>query len=269
VDPSELIRTALARAMEVYRELERKGTAAQRVRRGGFGDMATVADLVCEEAIMRELSKSIDLRRCTVVAEESGIIRAEQEDLVVLIDPVDGSTNMRRKLRHFGAGIAISSSQRFKDVFAAGVLDFYSGELVLAGDDGVELPEGASGPSDVEDLRESVVSLDFRAAKRGPREAERYLAILRNLKHIRNLGSSLVELEQIALGVLDAYICLTPEMRVFDIVPGMHVLKRLGCPLWTGSTDPEEMELVTRNRYPLIAASNARLMQQILAVVGA
>jgi hypothetical protein len=27
------------------------------------------------------------------------------------------------------------------------------------------------------------------------------------------------------------------------------------------------MELVTKNRYPLIAASNARLMQQILEIV--
>jgi hypothetical protein len=48
----------------------------------------------------------------------------------------------------------------------------------------------------------------------------------------------------------------------------MYVLKRLGCPLWAGGTDPEEMELVTRNRYPLIAASNVRLMQQILEIVG-
>jgi myo-inositol-1(or 4)-monophosphatase len=268
VEPGELIRSALMRAMEVYRELERKGTATQRVRRGSFGDLAMVADLMCEEAILRELAKSIDLRRCTVVTEESGIIRAEQEELVVLIDPVDGSTNMRRKLRHFGAGIAISSSPRFRDVFAAGVLDFYSGELVLAADDGVELPEGAKGPSGVEDLKESVVTLDYRAAKRGPKDLERYLAILRNLKHVRNLGSSLVELEQIALGVLDAYVCLTPEMRVFDIVPGMYVLKRLGCPLWAGGTDPDEMELVTRNRYPLIAASNVRLLQQILEIVG-
>ncbi len=268
MDPREVIRSALMRAMEVYRELERKGTARQKVRRGSFGDVAMVADLMCEEAILRELAKAIDLSRCTVVAEESGITRAEREELVVLIDPVDGSTNMRRGLRHFGAGIAISSSSKFKDVFAAGVLDFYSGELVLAADDDVELPEGAKGPSNVEDIRESVVTLDFRAAKRGPREVERYLAVLRNLKHVRNLGSSLVELEQIALGVLDAYICITPEMRVFDIVPGMYVLKRLGCPLWTGGNDPDEMELVTRNRYPLIAASNARLMQQILEIIG-
>ncbi len=268
MDPGELIKAALTRAMDVYRELERKGTATQRVRRGSFGDMATMADLMCEEAIMRELAKSIDLKRCTVVAEESGIISSEQEELVVLIDPVDGSTNMRRRLRHFGAGIAISSSSQFRDVFAAGVLDFYSGELVLAAEDGVELPEGAKGPSDVGDLRDAIVMLDFRAAKRGPRDAERYLAVLRNLKHLRVLGSSLVELGQIALGTLDAYVCLTPEMRIFDIVPGMYVLKRLGCPLWNGGTDPDQMELVTRNRYPLIAASNARLMQQILEIAG-
>ncbi|MEM0375266.1 MAG: inositol monophosphatase family protein [Nitrososphaerota archaeon] len=265
MEPGELIRSALTRAMEVYRDLARKGTASQRVRRGSFGDMAMVADLMCEEAIMRELARSLDLRRCTVVAEESGIINAESEqELVVLIDPVDGSTNMRRGMRHFGAGIAIASSSKFRDVFAAGVLDFVSGELVLATEDNVVLPEGSKGPSNVEDLRESVVTLDFRAAKRGPRDVERYLRLVRALKHVRNLGSSLVELEQIALGVLDAYVCITPEMRVFDIVPGMYVLKKLGCPLWTGDGDPEELELVTRNRYPLIAASNRTLLQRIL-----
>jgi len=50
VEPGELIRSALMKAMEVYRELERKGTAALRVRRGSFGDLAMVADLMCEEA---------------------------------------------------------------------------------------------------------------------------------------------------------------------------------------------------------------------------
>ncbi|MCS7094887.1 MAG: hypothetical protein NZ988_03645 [Thaumarchaeota archaeon] len=261
---SEVVGSALSKAKTVYEMLQSRGEATRRLGRGEFGDITMMADLMCEEAIISEVMKGLGSERVTIVAEESGIKEwSGRPDYVIVVDPIDGSTNMKRGLRYVSSGVAVATGENFGDVIAAGVLDFTSGELYLATEEEVRLPTD-SGLSKVKDVKDAIMMVDFRAVKRGAESANRYLRLIREAKHVRNLGSSLLELVQISIGRIDAYVCLTKEMRVFDIVPAMYVISRLGCPLWSEGIGVERLPLITRERYSLIASANRDLHTAIL-----
>lgn len=264
MNEGEIIASALFKAKEVFETLHSRGEATRRLGRGGFGDITMMADLMCEEAIISEVVRNLGTERVTVVAEESGIKElSETSDYVIVIDPIDGSTNMKRGLKYVSSGVAVATGPEFGDVVAAGVLDLTGGELYLATEDEIQLP-AESRPSNVRELRDAVMMVDFRAAKRGPDKAKMYLSLIRETNHVRNLGSSLLEMVQISVGRIDAYVCLTREMRVFDIVPAMYVISRLGCPLWSDNKEIGKLPLVTKDRYSLIASSNQYLHDALL-----
>ncbi|MEN3047758.1 MAG: inositol monophosphatase family protein [Candidatus Caldarchaeales archaeon] len=260
----EAVASALWKARSVYEDLSSRGEATRRLGRGGFGDVTMMADMMCEEAIISELTRGLGTERVTIVAEESGIKEWRgTPDYVIVVDPIDGSTNLRKGIKCVSTGVAVACGERFKDVMASGVLDLIHGELYLAAEDELRLPSD-SRPSDVREVREAVMMVDFRSAKRGSESAAKYLRLISEAKYVRNLGSSLLELVQISVGRIDAYVCITKEMRVFDVVPAMFVLSRLGCPMWSSGLDIGSLPLVTKDRVALIASANRELHDALL-----
>src|SRR5690242_9826678 len=81
-------------------------TIADRVRetgtRGEGGDRTLLIDQAAEDVVFGELERLHDRgARFTAVSEEAGTVDFGSRDVLVVIDPIDGSTNAKRGLPHY------------------------------------------------------------------------------------------------------------------------------------------------------------------------
>ena len=96
--------------------------AYQGFERGAGGDVSIGFDLMAEEIFVRRLSPF-----GTIYSEESGLIPGEG-DATILLDPIDGSDNLKSAFPYYGAAIAL---QRGGKTEAAVVCNFASGDCFV------------------------------------------------------------------------------------------------------------------------------------------
>src|SRR5215210_1800967 len=120
---------ACRRAAEGLRAVLREHpTSAQRVietgERGGGGDLTLVIDAAAEDAVFSELERlHAEGARFTAVAEERGHVDFGDPDVLVVIDPIDGSLNAKRGLTHHALSVAVADGPTMADVVFGFVRD--------------------------------------------------------------------------------------------------------------------------------------------------
>ncbi|MEM3492052.1 MAG: inositol monophosphatase family protein [Nitrososphaerota archaeon] len=262
-DSKEIIMTALNKARNAYLGLVKEGKAGIEKCIGAFGDTSTMGDLVTEEVIINSISS--ELRDVSFVTEERGIIGdIKNTRYRVLIDPIDGSTNMKRGIRFFSSGIALFEGINYSDIVAAGVIDIPNGQIYFANRTNIHIDNDVSSPSDVNRLDKAIVSLDFRPLKKEKEFIEPFLKLCQKIRYVRNFGSSLLDICQIVTGKIDAFVCLTPELRLFDLVPALFILERVGGCWVIDKPGFILTEPMIKERYAVIAASNNQLLEEII-----
>src|ERR671938_1092542 len=108
-------------------------TSTERVvetgERGEGGDLTLVIDAAAEDAVFSELDRLHAAgARFTAVAEERGFVDYGDPDVLVVIDPIDGSMNAKRGLTHHALSVAVSEGPTMADVVFGFVYDLGPGE---------------------------------------------------------------------------------------------------------------------------------------------
>src|SRR5919206_3120302 len=125
---------ACRRAVDHVRTmLEERPTIAERVKetgtRGGGGDRTLLIDEAAEDIVFAELERLHDAgARFTAVSEERGVVDFGDDGVLVVIDPIDGSTNAKRGLTHHALSIAVADGPTMADVRFGYVYDLGPGE---------------------------------------------------------------------------------------------------------------------------------------------
>src|SRR5919204_4789369 len=97
--------------------------------RGEGGDRTLVIDAAAEDAVFGELDRlHADGARFTAVSEERGYVDFGDPDVLVVIDPIDGSMNAKRGLTHHALSIAVADGPTMADVAFGYVYDLGPGE---------------------------------------------------------------------------------------------------------------------------------------------
>ena len=109
--------------------LHEKPTTADRVHETGTtgegGDQTLIIDADAEAAVFKELDAlHAEGARFTAVSEERGEVDYGSPDVVVIIDPIDGSMNAKRGLPHHSISIAVAEGRTMADVVFGYVYDF-------------------------------------------------------------------------------------------------------------------------------------------------
>jgi len=92
---------------------------------GEGGDETTAIDAAVEEAVVARLEASG--LEFTLVSEELGR-RGDGSGAWVVLDPIDGSINAKRRLPFFSLSLAVAEGETMDDVVFGYVYDFGSGE---------------------------------------------------------------------------------------------------------------------------------------------
>jgi myo-inositol-1(or 4)-monophosphatase len=109
--------------------LAERPTTAERVletgTRGEGGDRTLEIDALAEEAVFEQLTRLYDEgARFTVVSEERGTVDFGGDGVLVVVDPIDGSMNAKRRLPHHCLSIAVAEGPLMADVVFGFVQDF-------------------------------------------------------------------------------------------------------------------------------------------------
>lgn len=264
-------RTAAEKLRDILHENPTTATRAREVgTTGEGGDRTLEIDAAAEDAIFAELQKlHDDGARFTAVSEERGTVDFGDPDVLVVIDPIDGSMNAKRGLPHHSVSVAVADGRTMGDVFFGYVYDFGPEEEWVARRgqgahlDGVridpELPERRHSDGKLELLGiESADPRWIREAADGLAEAAH---------RVRALGTIAVTLCQVAAARFDGMLTIR-NCRAVDAAAAQLIVREAGgLVAFTACEDPlgaplDDLSPVT----PVVAARSAETLAELARI---
>ncbi|MHA1193622.1 MAG: inositol monophosphatase family protein [Promethearchaeota archaeon] len=212
-----------------------------KISRGAGGDISMNIDLVAEELLIQILEEQeLDI---LLISEEVGekYIGDKKKALlnnhVLIVDPIDGSSNATRGIPYCSISIAYAKGKSMKDIIKAVVIDLNSKDLYWA--------EKSSGAF-LNEKPIQVSQLDVSDVR----------SLLKKNYKVRVLGSSALTLCQIAKGSMEAFINLRETNRLVDVAAGILILNEAGGEIFTITGSKLEGDLSVFLKFPFIASNN-------------
>ena len=253
--------SAARRATETVRDLLVEGDRLELTGTIGEGGDATLRiDAQAEAAVFAELEVLHRAgARFTAVSEERGTVEFGSADQLVVIDPIDGSTNAKRGLPHHALSIAVADGPTMADVHFAYVYDFGPEEEWTAtrGEgawlDGVRLdPEAPERRS--ADGRLELLGVEGSDPRRLLAAGD---ALAESCHRVRAIGAIAITLCQVAGARLDGMVTLR-RSRAVDAAAGQLIVREAGGQVaFTAYDDPLAAPLDLEPHSPVIAARTA------------
>ena len=211
--------------------LAERPTIAERVvetgERGEGGDRTLEIDAAAERAVFAELERLHDAgARFTVVSEERGTVDYGGDGTLVIVDPIDGSTNAKRGIGHHALSIAVAEGPTMADVVFGYVYDFGPGEEWVAERGAGATLDGARLDPSIGERRNRAGKLELvgieSADPRWVREAAD--ALVETSHRLRAMGTIAVTLCQVAGARLDGMVTLRAS-RAVDAAAGQLIVR--------------------------------------------
>lgn len=237
--------------------------------RGGGGDRTLVIDEKAEDGVFAELERLHDSGlRFRAVSEERGEVDFGADDVVVVIDPIDGSLNAKRGLPHVGISIAVASGPTMKDVQFGFVADLGTGsEWVARRGQGV-LFDGARIDPPPPERRNQHGKLEVVALESSdPSWIAPAIGGLQERAHrIRAFGSVAISLGQVALARVDGMVTLW-RTRSVDCAAGQLIVRESGGHVAFLGYEDLSAPLDLEPHAPLVAARTPEGVEDLAAIV--
>jgi myo-inositol-1(or 4)-monophosphatase len=222
--------------------------------RGEGGDTALVIDRAAEDAVFAEL-EGLEVG-LVAVSEERGEVSVHGGGPVrVVIDPVDGSLNAKRRLPSACVSIAVASGPRMADVKVGYVAELdrerdwwaVRGEGAFCGD--IRLDRLQPGPLEI-------LGLETARPSRVAAQAEAIAAS--GAQRLRILGAVATSLCLVAAGRIDAMVTMG-EVRSVDVAAGQLLVSETGGALALPGGDALDLRMRSR----VFAARDPELLERL------
>jgi myo-inositol-1(or 4)-monophosphatase len=248
-------------------------TIAERVRetgtRGEGGDRTLLIDKAAEDVVFSELEALHDAgARFTAVSEERGVVDFGSDATLVVIDPIDGSTNAKRGLPHFALSIAVADGPTMADVWFAFVQDFGPDEEWVAWRGGGAQLDGVTLDPSLGERRTRDGKLEVLGVESAdPRWVVQSADALAETAHrLRAIGAIAVSLCQVAAARFDAMASLK-RCRAVDAAAAQLIVREAGgLVAFIAYDDPLAAPLDLEPRSPVIAARTPEGLAAVAAV---
>jgi myo-inositol-1(or 4)-monophosphatase len=248
-------------------------TIAERVRetgtRGEGGDRTLLIDKAAEDVVFSELEALHDAgARFTAVSEERGVVDFGSDATLVVIDPIDGSTNAKRGLPHFALSIAVADGPTMADVWFAFVQDFGPDEEWVAWRGGGAQLDGVTLDPSLGERRTRDGKLEVLGVESAdPRWVVQSADALAETAHrLRAIGAIAVSLCQVAAARFDAMASLK-RCRAVDAAAAQLIVREAGgLVAFIAYEDPLAAPLDLEPRSPVIAARTPEGLAAVAAV---
>jgi len=269
-DPIDADWVAICRRIVVaQRKLfdEVRGSAARTQYEGvgEGGDWSLVLDRLCEDAVFSELEQLAGRGASfTAVSEERGEVAFGQPGAAarVVVDPIDGSLNVRRTIPSHSFSLAVASGGSMADVEFGYVFDFGAGEEFAARNGGGATLDGEplrAEPPVAERPLELVGVEAAKPALMGPVVESLAAEVYR----LRVIGSLAITLSYVASARLDGMLGLRAARSV-DVAAGQLIAREAGASVAFDDRRLDSAGLGLAERYQVAAASTAQGLKTLL-----
>lgn len=255
---------------------EHPTTRERRVETGGVGrggDRTLIIDAAAEKAVFEQLERLHDAgARFTAVSEECGYVDfgSGGEPPLVVIDPIDGSTNAKRGLTHHALSIAVADGPTMADVVFGYVYDLGPGEEWRATrGQGAYLNDEPVHPQPERRRRDGKLEL-VAVESADPRWlAASSEALVAVTGRVRAMGSISISLCQVAATRVDGMATLW-KCRAVDAAAAQLVVRESGgLVAFTGMDDPLAAPLDLEPRSPVVAARTEQALRELATLPSA
>ena len=210
------------------------------VSKKGPKDFVTNSDKKTEKVLINELTKN--KKKYSILSEEIGFIKNDDNDYIWVIDPIDGTTNFLHGIPHF----CISIGLKFKDEIISGIIfDPIKNEIFYA-----EKNQGAffNNHRIRVSKRKNLDECLFATNKNGLSSSD---------LNARIFGSAALDLAYVASGRIDGYF--QNDLNLWDIAAGTLIVKEAG-----GIVNNYDLEKT--NNIKLVASSeniNEKMLKRL------
>jgi myo-inositol-1(or 4)-monophosphatase len=234
--------------------------------RGKGGDRTLEIDSSAEQVVLHQLDSLREQGYGFVVcSEELGAIDYGDEGVRVIVDPIDGSLNAKRRIPHYALSIAVAAGETMAEVEFAFVHDFGPGEEWWARRGhgawlGGDRLDPALGERRSHDGRLEVLGIESA----DPRWVEKTIdRLVPSAYRLRALGSIAAGLCQVAAARFDGLVSLTPSRGV-DAAAGQLIVREAGGLVsFPGLGEPLAAPLDATPRAPVVAARSLDALHEL------
>lgn len=224
---------------------------------GEGGDNTLRLDRQCEDVVFEEMEHlAADGLSFTVISEERGTVGFNGGDgLTVVVDPIDGSLNVRRTLPSHSLSIAVATGDAMDSVAFGFVHDFGSGEEFSASIGAGAFLDGrrleVEDPGNVEMLE--LVGVEGA-------EPSAFLPFVEGLAgsvyRLRCVGSLAITVSWLAASRIDAMTSPHPSRSV-DVAAAQLIAREAGALVELGEGDLSTIGLGLEKRFPVMGSTSA------------
>ena len=224
----------------------------------GLVELKKLLDTESQQAIHETLR--LAGRPIRVISEE-GDYAIERGGPCLIVDPVDGTTNMAKGIPFAATSMALSKNPHLSGIVAGLVMNLYTGEVYRA-ERNKGAWQGARRISSAKSrpISDAMVSIDI--SKGAPLDGVE--GLIHEAGHLRQLGSAALSLCHLASGLVDAHVDVRDLLRATDVAAGLLILKEAGGAYMIDGALDGELELSRDRTLRLIAASTPWTLDEIL-----
>ncbi len=184
----------------------------------------------------------------------------------LIVDPVDGTSNISRGVRYSAISLAIADGPYLDNVYAGYVRNIFTGESYFA-----YSGEGAYKDGRQIRVRPTVKTIDAFVSIAITHEIpgkSKSLEILRYTNYPRHLGSAALEDCLVAEGVLDLHIDIRGSLRVYDIGASQLIVREAGGKVWMRQGSSNKVSIEKVGKVDIISAATPHLLEKTLDILG-
>lgn len=254
----ETLKTACLEVRKSVKDLVGTPEGNTKMSVGAGGDISRKIDLIAEKKVIDVVKESG--KNPTIFGEECGVINGNDNDGYIIMDAIDGTTNVTRSIPFNCCSLAYATDSKMSSVVDAAIIDITRGDLYYASKDNdaflngdkitVRKTDNVEGDDIIGGVNISGISQELLQSI-GP--------IISKLNHIRVFGANALELCFLARGYLDMFMDLRDKIRPTDMAAAFLIVKEAGGLVLDRAGNAFDSELSFGNRFSFISVSDIKI----------
>lgn len=264
MEVAEILREVSKQVYNNVKNLAGTDSAAGDYGRGAGGDISRKIDIVAEKTVLDYL-KEVEFG-CTVLGEECGKVEISDNPKGFLImDAIDGSANAVRGVPFFCCSLAYATEEKLSSITDAVVTDLSNGDMYWASKGKGSFLNGNPIRVNSKDPVYRIVVVNASGAT--PELMQRLQPVFQQHNHTRHFGANALEMAMFARGLMDIFIDWRDKIRIQDIAAGYLIIKEAGGMILDAKLNPLDSDLSYQTRLSFIAASNKKILDDIMSQI--